>query len=276
MTACLALHRDYSRKHVAVDDPTESQVAASDSSRFPKGASPEASRASGVSKFFENIKPLSDWVGAILDAAGGCIGHLFNLDKLFDREISSTDQEEADSKGVKNNPASLESHSASGNGNEFLTPKVVELSFSPVAIYSPSEDAQAACNPAVQNSQGSNLQAREGADKLPASGREKPGSKRFIQNSSRRKINSAPEEGNAKLISRSDAASSSGQKKPSVLENAKPPSSSQFRDSQSSDPQKDWEGILFNGPSEDDVKNFGKLLTSSRRAREDIPTWIHV
>lgn len=158
MTACLALSRDCSRKHVAVDDPTESQVAASDSPEFPKGAPPGVSRASGVSKFFENIKPLSDWVGAILDAAGSYVGKLFNFDKLFDCEISSTGQEKADSKRVQQDPARVESHSASENQNVVLTPRVVEPSFSVSEIHSPSEEAQVACKSEVRNSQSGNLQ----------------------------------------------------------------------------------------------------------------------
>jgi hypothetical protein len=197
MTACLALSRDCSRKHVAVDDPTESQVAASDSPEFSKGAPPGVSRASGVSKFFENIKPLSDWVVAILDAAGSYVGKLFNFDKLFDCEISSTGQEKTDSKSVQQDRARVESHSVSENQNVVLTPGLVEPSFSVSEIHSPSEEAQVACKADVLNSQSGNL-------------------------------------------------------------------------------QKEWEITLFDGPSDDDMKNFGELLTASCLSPQEISTWNYV
>lgn len=200
MTACLALSRDCSRKHVAVDDPTESQVAASDSPEFPKGAPPGVSRASGVSKFFENIKPLSDFFGEILDAAGSCIAKLFHFNKLVDCEIPVTIQEEVVSQNDKQYSAVVENHSAlqSQQHNAVLTFAV--------------------------------------------------------------------------------ASSSSEQRKasPSILEDATSASISQVWDSQSRNPPEEWEGILFNSPSDDDVRTFGELLTSSCDAQKDNPIWIYV
>lgn len=131
MTACLAICRDGSWRGVDADQPTGSHVAASDAPAFPKAAAPGTSRASGVSKFFENIKPLSDFVGAILDAAGRGIGKLFGFDKLLDGfdklldcEVSATGQEKPNSESVKNHSPLLENDPGSENATAAFSSEV--------------------------------------------------------------------------------------------------------------------------------------------------------
>jgi len=142
MTACLAECRAYSRNDVAVDSSTESQVAAPDSSAYPKAVPPGNARASGVNKFFEKIKPLSDFVGAILDAAGSRISKLLGFDKIFnfgnlfnyvDCEIKATVQNKVGSRSVE------------------------QYSPSPEIPYS-LLNGKATCSSTVWNSQGSNFQ----------------------------------------------------------------------------------------------------------------------
>ena len=207
MTVCLAECRCYSNS-VAVNLPAKSQAAASDSSAFPKAAPPGASRASGISKFFEKIKPLSDLVGAILDAAGRRIGKLFDFDNLvefknlidfddfIDWGVSAPGQEKGGGKSVEQYSAPVESHSASKIENAVLIPVMIKPSVQRVKSHSPSDDAKAA-------------------------------------------------------------------------------SSSEVRNSQSIDLQEGWEGTFFDGPSDDDVNDFGERLTFSLPATEEIPGWIY-
>jgi hypothetical protein len=217
-----------------------------------------------------------------LDAAGSHVGKLFgfdklfNFDNLFDRGILSNDQEKVNFKSVEECAATAESHSASKKPNAVVSPGVVEPSFSAVKIYSPSEEAGVASNSAAQNTQNKNIRAGALTCELSASGQKKTDSKGFTENLTPRKLTSVPKRVDAKLDSRMVAPSSSAQRNPSVSENAKPLSSSQVRDSQSSNLQKEWEGTFFGGPTEDDVKKFGKRLTSSYCAGKDNPTWIYV
>jgi hypothetical protein len=140
MTVCLAECRCYSN-NFAVNPPAKSQAAVSDSSAFPKAAPPGASRASGISKFFEKIKPLSDLVGAILDAAGRRIGKLFDFDNLVDFKdlmdcgdfidwgISAPGQEKGGGKSVEQYSAPVEGHSASKIENAVLIPVMIKPHF---------------------------------------------------------------------------------------------------------------------------------------------------